>query len=1047
MANSNRKKWVKGILIGTAIFLLVFVASALILPLIFKKQILDAVKKAANEQLTAKIDFKDISLSLLWTFPNFSFNMYNFTVTGKEEFEGLKLADVKDFGLRLNLWKVISGNYEVNRIVIDKPKFYVKVLKNGKANYNITKPDSLAKKSESTDFKLKLQYYDIRNADITYDDAPNSTFLKIVNMNHSGKGDLTASTYDFFTNTMIDQISLNYGGIGYLNKAKLDARINIAVDLNKMSFKLKDNQVKLNALELKAEGGIEMPASDIKINALKISTSSTSFAAVLSMIPAAYTKDFSNVKTKGSFSLSADINGVYNAKSYPAFNLNLKVANAEFKYPDLPMPVTNINVDMALKSPSSDLDKMLLNISKFTMQLGSNPFEAALSLSTPMSDPNIDTKVKGKINLAELAKAFPMEGVSKLNGLLEANLEAKTKVSYVTKKEYDKVNMKGLLSISGFDYVSKGTPTVNIKQMKMEFTPNNVILDNCELLIGKSDISANGKLDNILTYFSGDKIMTGNLTVRSNLLDLNDMMKSMSGSETKTDPKSATSMADTTTASSENQIFDKWDFSADFQCKKMKYDVYEINELEAKGNFSPSRAKLENFKMLIGKVDLQADGNLENVFGYLFNNQEIKGELNLKSNYMNLNQFMSESGKATEPQPQAVTTDPSAVKSEYEPIAVPANINFHLTGAFATMIYESYNLKNVKADIRIRDQKAEIINLSCNAFGGFIALNGSYNTKNINSPAFSLGYDLQKIDFQEFAKGVPMIAYFAPALKAVFGKFSSKFKMDAILDKNLYPKMESINADGLLQTFDATLKGLSPVKGLSDKLKIKELESFTLANTTNFFTIEKGKFTIKPFAFKHSGIDMTFGGSHGLDQKMNYNLKMRVPKALLDKAGLGQAASEGMKLLSGQASKLGIKVEEAEFLNIGVDIGGTTLKPVFTPKILGAEGKSGKSLGDQVKDNLKDEAEKLKKEAEEKLKEEAEKLRKDAEAKARAEAERLAKEIEAKAKAEADRLVKQAKDNAEIKRIKDSVEAAAKAAKDKLLKDKLKDIPNPFKRK
>jgi len=1051
MAKSKALKWIKRIFIGLGIFLLVFIIAAITLPIIFKKQILEAVKSAANEQLTAKVDFKDVTLSLLWTFPNFSFSLKELTITGKNEFDGLKLADIKDLSLRLNLWKVMGGTYEVNGIVIDKPKFYVKVLNNGKANYDITKPDTSTTKkptsTETTSFKARLNYYAIKNADIVYDDAPNKTYIKIVNMTHSGSGDLTATTYDFFTKTTIDQLTLSYDRISYFNKTKVDVRLNVGVDMDKMAFKLLDNSFKFNALELKADGGIEMPGNDIKFNNLKFSAPTTSFASVLSMIPAAFTKDFAQVKTKGTFSLAGDVNGIYNEKSYPAFNLNLKVGNAEFQYPSLPMAVTNINTDISVKSPSSDLDKMLVNISKFTMKLGSNPFEAMLKLSTPMSDPNIETKVKGKIDMAELAKAFPMQGVATLNGIVEANLEAKTRMSYIEKQEYDKVDMKGLLSIIGFTYVAKGSPTVMVKKMKMDFTPNLVNLEDLDVMIGKSDIKANGKLDNILTYFSRDKIMQGSLNVRSSLLDLNDMMKSMEATA-ETDPKAATNMVDTSAAptTGDEKIFDRWDFAADFQCKKMIYDVYEIKDLNTKGTFSPSRAKLEKFEMILGKIDIQANGQLDNIFGYLFDNQELKGELSMNSNYMNLNQFMTESGQATEPQPQATPTNPETVKSETEPILVPANINFHLTAAMTTLIYDAYNLKNVKADLLVRDQKVKINNLSCNAFGGAITLNGEYSSKNPEAPTFAFGYDLQRLDFQEVAKGVPMIAYMAPAMKAFFGKFSSQFKMNAVLAKNLYPKMGTINADGLIQTFDAALKGLTPMKGLSDKLKIKELESFVLTNTTNFFKIENGKFSIKPFAFKHSGIDMTFGGSHSLDQKMDYNLKMRIPKQLLDKAGIGQAASEGMKALSGQASKLGIKVEEAEFLNVGVDIGGTTTKPIFTPKVLGAEGKSGKSLGEQAKESIKEEVNKLKEEAETKVKEEAEKLRAEAEARVRAEAERATKELEARAKAEADRLTKQAKDSNEAKRLRDSIDVVTKAAKDKLLKDKLKDIPNPFKK-
>lgn len=1052
MAKSKAFKWIKRIFIGLGIFLIVFIIAAITLPILFKKQILEAVKSAANEQLNATVDFEDVNLSLIWTFPNFSLSLKKLTVTGKEEFDSLKLADIENISLRLNLWKVIGGDYEVNGVVIDKPKFYVKILNNGKANYDIMKPDTSTTKkkedsSEAVPFKAKLRYYAINHADIIYDDAPGDMYVKIINLTHTGSGDLTNNNFDFFTRTTIDEITVKMARIAYLNKTKVDIKLNVGVvmESDKTTINLMDNNFKLNALELKADGGIVMKGDDIIFDKLTLSTPNTAFSSVLSMIPAAFTKDFSKVETKGSFSFSANVNGLYNAKSYPAFLVDLKVNDGEFKYPDLPMPVTNINTAISVKSPSSDLDKMTVDVTKFQLKLGNNPFDATLRLKTPISDPDIDTKVNGKIDLAALAKAFPMEGVSSMTGLIDANLQAKTRMSYVEKKQYDKVDMKGLLGISNFIYIAEGMPNITIKNMKMEFTPNNVNLEDFDVVIGKSDIKASGKLDNILTYFSRDKIMMGSLIVRSNLLDIDEMMGS-GGETAPTDERAATNMVDTTTAPTNSEVFDRWDFAADFQCKQMKYDVYDIKNMVAKGSFSPSRAKLENFEMLIGKVDLKADGQLDNIFGYLYDNEILKGDLNLFSNYMNLNQFMTEDGAATEPEPQPAPSNPEAVESAYEPILVPANLNFHIKARFNTLIYDTYKLKNTIADLRIRDEKLEIVNLSCYAFGGSLAFNGEYNTKNHTEPTFIFGYDVQRLDFQEVAAGVPMVAYFAPAIKALFGKFSSQFKINGILGDNLYPKLSSLNSEGLLETFDATLRGLTPMKALADQLKLKDIENLVLTNTKNFFKIENGKFILKPFAFKHKDIDMTFGGEHGLDQKMNYDLKMRVPKKLLDKVGVGQAASTGFKALAGEASKLGIKMEEAEFLNIGVGIGGTTTKPTFKPKLLGAEGKSGGSLGDQVKESIKEEANKLKDEAEAKVREEADKLKDEAEARARAEAERAAKELEERARAEADRLTKQAQNSAEAKRIKDSIDAVLKKQKEDLLKKTppIKIPKNPF---
>ncbi|EJF51937.1 F0F1-type ATP synthase, beta subunit [Saprospira grandis DSM 2844] len=1048
------KKWIKYSLIGLFSFLILFVLAAITLPMIFKEDIEKLVKEAANEQLNATLDFEGTELSLLWTFPNFAFDLKGLKVTGQEEFDGLKLADVKRISLRLNLFQVISGNYAVNSLVFEEPKFYVKVLKNGKANYDIMKTDSSAtveeetSSSESSDFQFALRSYQIIEGEMTYDDAPNAAFLQIKGLNHKGSGDMSLEQFDFYTSTQMQSLQLNYDGVSYLNKAVVDAEINIGVGMKEgeMSFKLLDNALQLNALKLGAEGTVLMKGDDIIFEELKFSAPNNNFASLLSMLPAAYIEGFESVKTSGDFSLNGAVNGTFNEKSYPAFNMALKAANGTFQYPDLPMGVSDIGVDLKVNSPSSDLDKLTVDLKQFAFKLGQNPFSASLFLKTPMSDPDIKSAVEGKINLAELSKAFPMEG-SSMAGLIEAQLQANTRMSYVTEQKYEKVDMQGKLGIENMIYLMEGMPDIRIKKMLMLFSPNDVDLQAFDLTMGKSDIQAQGKLDNLLTYFSGDKIMTGKLKVTSRLLDLNELMGDTT--TTSEEEMAATNMTDTTSSINEDELFDRWDFAADFSCDKMVYDVYEMKNMKAVGKFSPSRAKMSNFELLINKVDIKADGQLDNVFGYLFKNELLKGELNLYSNYMNVNQFMTEDGSATEPEAAPAPADPSTAETAFEPILVPANIDFHMKARFKKFIYDVYQLDNVAGDLRVYEEKVEMTNLSCNAFGGSIILNGEYNSQDPKAPKFDFAYDVAQLDFAKIAEGVPLVATFAPIMKGMLGKFNSKFSLNGILEPNLYPDMASLNSEGLLETFDAVLKGSTPLKGLSQKMGIKALENIEIQNTRNFFKIKDGKLTVEPFAFTQKGIDMTFGGAHGLDQTMDYDLKMRVPKAMIDNSVIGGATQAAGNLLASQASKLGIKVEEAAFINFAVDITGNLSNPKFSPKVLGAEGKSGESMGDQVKDNLKEEAEKLKAEAEEKVKAEAERLKAEVEERARKEAERLAEEAKERARKEAERLAAQAASSEEAKRIRDSIETAAKEAADKILQDKLNNPfgnKNPFKR-
>jgi hypothetical protein len=504
--------------------------------------------------------------------------------------------------------------------------------------------------------------------------------------------------------------------------------------------------------------------------------------------------------------------------------------------------------------------------------------------------------------------------------------------------------------------------------------------------------------------------MRGDLKVVSNLLDLNEIMNAggtdsddTAGETNPEDPSVATGMQDTTMAE-ELPIFDGFEFVMDVDFKNVKYDVYDIKDFAAKGSFSPEKAVLKDMSLVMGKVDLRAKGTVENIYGYLFGNEIINGELTLYSNYMNLNQFMSDDGAAVEKTAEIkeVPDDLSQVENDLEPMQIPGNINFTLYATFKTLIYDTYNLKNVQAEAHVYNHILDINALRADAFGGAMAMNGKYDTQDPENPKFKFAYDASKLDIQTIAKEVGLSKRFLPILESVYGKFNSEFEINGVLDENLYPDLGSLTAKGILKTFNTTIKNNKGLNQLSNKLNAKNLSTLDLGNTTNFFTIKDGRLNIDPASYAVKGMDVILGGSHGLDNSMDYDMKMRVPRSLLAGNAVGAAAnnalSAGMGALGPQAAKLGIKLEDSEFLNLNVGIGGTVSKPKFNVKLLGASGKDGKGLAGQAADVLKQEAQKVKDEIEAKAKAEIDRIRGEAEAKLKAEQDRLKKEAEAKAK-------------------------------------------------
>ena len=49
---------------------------------------------------------------------------------------------------------------------------------------------------------------------------------------------------------------------------------------------------------------------------------------------------------------------------------------------DLPLGIQGINTVTKISSPSSDLNKLVVDVSNFKMELGNNPFEAKVKLWT-----------------------------------------------------------------------------------------------------------------------------------------------------------------------------------------------------------------------------------------------------------------------------------------------------------------------------------------------------------------------------------------------------------------------------------------------------------------------------------------------------------------------------------------------------------------------------------------------------------------------------------------------------------------------------------------
>ena len=298
-----------------------------------------------------------------------------------------------------------------------------------------------------------------------------------------------------------------------------------------------------------------------------------------------------------------------------------------------------------------------------------------------------------------------------------------------------------------------------------------------------------------------------------------------------------------------------------------------LNISKATVQFNPSRVNLQEFSASTGKTDLNVTGTLDNFYGFMFKNQELKGNFNLDSNQFAVSDFMT-------------TEDPNTTKTtakSEEAIKIPAFLNCTLNAKINTVLYDNLVLKNATGKVIIKDQKVSLENVKTSIFGGAIAVNGDVSTKG-KIPVFNMTLNLNQVDIQQTFTQLDMMKSIAPIAGVINGKLNSTVKLSGNLDaKEMTPDLKTLSGDLFGQLLSTTVNPSNSelLNTLSNNIKFIDLKKLNLNDLKANLTFENGKVNLKPVELKYQDIKVNVGGTHGFDQSMLYNVKFDVPAKYL----------------------------------------------------------------------------------------------------------------------------------------------------------------------
>ncbi|MBX2969138.1 MAG: AsmA family protein [Cyclobacteriaceae bacterium] len=926
----------KKILIILGIVFVVLLAAAFILPVVFKDDIKAAIDKELAKSVNADVvfDADNFSLTLFRNFPNITVEMRDFGVINREPFAGEVLFATERLEVEVNLKDVLFGDQlRLKGITLVSPLINIKVLEDGRANYDIAIASEEQEETteESGDFSFGIDHWQVIDADITYDDRSLPFLLSLKSVNHSGSGDFTQDVFDLKTTTTADTVTVKYDGVEYLTnkRAAIDAIISISEEYTKYTFK--ENSAKVNDFAMSFDGWFKMNENDYGMD-ISFNSPENTFKSLLSLVPGMYSESFTNIKTDGELQFAGFVKGTYSETQMPAFQVNLNVMEAMFQYPDLPTPVSNINLNMLVDNKDGNIDNTVIDVKKFHMDFGSNPFDAR-ALISKLYPTEVDANVNAKLNLAELSKMFPVEGLE-MRGNYAIDLTAKG-VYDSLKKTIPSIN--AIMSLAN-GYVKTSEFPLPLQDLKFNSSVKNTSGRMAETFIAVNDFSM---------VMDGEKFSADMLI--QNLEDITWDVKANGGIDlekiTKIFPVEGMTLAGKVKADLqtkgkmsdlEAERYEKLPTSGSASLREFKYTStdlpYVVTLAQADMSFDPRKIDLKQVTGTIGKSDFNLNGSVSNYMGYLFSpNQLLKGSMNFSSTLLDLNEFMAETEETTE------ATEPYGV------IPVPENIDFLMKSSIATVKMMDFNITNAKGDIVVKDGVANLSGLSFNLLGGAFTVNGAYNTKDIQHPKYDFALKIENMALAQAASAFSIVKNYAPVAGLMSGNFSTDFKLSGELLQDMMPNLKTVNGEGLVKVAQAALKESKLVSGITSLTKLDDSNEVTMKDVLMSASIKDGKLSVKPFNVKFGQYTTSVAGSTGIDGSINYSLKMDVP-----------AGKMGAQLSSFVSQYTGGTSDPNAMIPVNIGLGGTFLDP--KPQLLMTEQKQ--QAQQAVTSAVKQEAEK-----------------------------------------------------------------------------------------
>lgn len=861
---------ITGITFGSLLLLL------FLIPILFPGKIAQEVKSFANQKLKGELNFKEANLSFFNHFPSLTLTLTDFSLKGSAPYKNETLLSADEVAFGINIRSLLfDKKVNIDKIYISDALVNVKVNANGEANYNVYNAESTKTNKDSSETALRLEKIAIENTHIIYDDKSTKILIDAKGFNYNGNGDLDKAIFDLYTEAHIDDFDFTYDGQSYLKNKKVNADLITKINTNSLAFVFEENNLKINKLPVEFKGKFDFLSNGYAMD-FNIKSEDSKLNDFFTAMPPQYVTWLDKTKVKGSTDLSLTLKGKYIASinQKPDLAFNMKIRDGYINYKEAPFPASNIFLNFDTKLPSLDPENLQVNLDSIFFNVDKDYFKAIIK-TVGLSKLKIAARIQSKINLAKMDSAFGIENMDlrgvlnmdvKANGVYDKknNIIPKTEGQIALINGYVKSiyypepikNINVLATISDKEGTAKDLK-VNIHKASLDFEGKPIyvkaLLNNFENI--RYNIKAKGELNlaRIYKVFSRKGLDLEGY-INADVAFKGSQKDAMEGNYKNLQNSGTLKLRNIKTTS-------------EYLPKPflIKQGTFVFNQDKMNFHF---------FSATYGQSDFKMSGYLQNVIDYaLTNNAVLKGDFKLNSDFINVDEFMSNNVVLSSSQ----ETSENKTPTESGVVVIPPNLDLQFNATAGKINFEELLLEKLSGSMAISQGKLVLKNSSVDIIGCTVKTDVAYQSETPKRANFDLNILAKNFDVQRAYKEVKLFREMASAAENAEGIISLNYKVAGKLDGNMQPIYPSLSGGGILSVKNVKMNGFKMFGAVSKKTGKDALNNPDLSKVDIKTTIKNNIITIERFKFKVAGFRPRIEGQTSFDGALNIKMRLGLP--------------------------------------------------------------------------------------------------------------------------------------------------------------------------